>query len=198
MKAGGGLDAPRTLVDAQATPGQHERRLGKPEDAGVVPRPPFHSESALKAAAENQPMRRLEVSVDGARLGDKLIESLAAYREQNRPREWSRRVTLGDLQLFHKKKSSRCCRGEIETFTHVGGQRRMRVCEVALKEFRKRCAGRCDDASDGPRWLRGLEPENFVLWEIFQNSMQVFEAERQLRARLDARCTRGGNGRWWL
>lgn len=119
--------------------------------------------------------------------------------EQARAKGWGRRVTIGDVAKFHRKRRNcKHCHGDVEMTIWVKGVATLHICQRAMDDFSRICGGRSVNTPDGPRWLLGVEPENFALWTIFHASVVGHQRAVATRNLLNARCKSGGNGRWLL
>jgi hypothetical protein len=132
-----------------------------------------------------------------------LREDLARQTDESaRDMGWGRRVTIGDVAKFHVRRDKCPCRGNVEMtmFRIVEGQRvpSLHICALAMEDIGNACGWRTINTPDGPRWLAGVSPEEFGLWIIFQADRRAWNQDQRMRAKLDASCISGGNGRWLL
>src|SRR3954451_20997440 len=77
--------------------------------------------------------------------------------------ELGRKVTLADMQPFHPGKPAKClCRGDGMIRAHKEGEPGYQLCRRMTDAFRSRAAPVTADATGGPRWLKGFEPERLA------------------------------------
>lgn len=99
--------------------------------------------------------------------------------------ELGRAVIVGDIAAVHPGDPSKCiCKGTAE-IPYVDRQRDpgTQICARAMDAFRVKTAGRVIDTPGGPRWRRGMSPEEWGFYEIFQLEVQAFEWRQEFCGR---------------